>query len=199
MALVAVSFALTSINTLVLNEDTLLLWLDVYIPPLPDGNIYLDSDSLSPFLDIGVKIAGVTFSPDEQLLWFLVEAHSVHVSSLASLSMVRKVSLAKVGAWRWWDKIWWDETRVDPLLYLAAQRVYRDFPNEKVLVIINHARISSEARASITEFVKSVGGEIVRVGLAEYILAKLPPTALNRLLENKLIRTLEAEKPLYLR
>lgn len=195
MALVAASFALTSINTLVLNQDTLLLWLDVYIPCLPDGNIYLSSKDLSPFLDIGVKIAGVTFSPDEQLLWFLVEAHSVHVSSLTGLSMVQKVSLARAGAWNWWDRNWRDETRVDPLLGLVAQRVYRDFPDEKVLVIINLAWISSE----ITAFVKSVGGEIVRVGLAEYILAKLPPTALNRLLENKQIRTLEAEKPIILR
>ncbi|MDH5732256.1 MAG: hypothetical protein OEY88_00535 [Candidatus Bathyarchaeota archaeon] len=51
-------------------NDTLLLWLDVYIPPLPDGNIYLSSRGLTPVLNIGAKIAGVTFSPDKQLLWY---------------------------------------------------------------------------------------------------------------------------------
>jgi len=42
-------------------DDALLLWLDVYIPPLPDGNVYLSSSDFSPITDIGVKVAGVTF------------------------------------------------------------------------------------------------------------------------------------------
>jgi len=197
-AIVAVSFVVTSVNILVLNQDAVLLWLDVYIQRLPDGNFYLHSDSLYPFLDIGVKIAGVTFSPDNQLLWYLVEARSAHVSKLANLSMVRKVSLAKAGSWDWWDINWRDKTRIDPLLEQAAQRVYREFPNEKILVIINHARIDSQAREQLIAFVKSVGGEIMRVGLAEYISAKLPPTSLNQIFENRNIRTLEAEAPICL-
>jgi len=58
-------------------SDTPLIWLDVYIPPLPDGNIYLSSSDFSPILDLGAKIAGVTFSSDMQLLWYLVKARVV--------------------------------------------------------------------------------------------------------------------------
>ena len=188
-------------------NDTLLLWLDVNIPPLPDGNIYLSSSDLSPITDIGAKIAGVTFSPDKQLLWYLVETRPAQVSSLASLSMVRKISLAMIDAWDWWDKNWRNETPIDPLLNLTMQRVNRDFPSAKVPVVINYAKVernkTKESRreiiGEITAFAQSVGGEVVRTGIAEYIMANVPPTALSRLPENKHVRTLEADKPAYLR
>ena len=47
------------------SNDTLLIWLDVYIPPCLDGNVYLSSKDYSPITNIGAKIAGVTFSPDK--------------------------------------------------------------------------------------------------------------------------------------
>ena len=83
------------------SNDTLLVWLDVYIPPLPDGNVYLSSSDFSPVTDTGAKIAGVTFSPNRQLLWYLVEARAEQVSSLANLPIVQNVSLAMIGVWNW--------------------------------------------------------------------------------------------------
>lgn len=188
-------------------DDALLLWLDVYIPPLPDGNVYLSSSDFSPITDIGVKVAGVTFSPDKQLLWYLVEARATQVSSLVSLSMVRKVSLATIGVWDWWEKNWRSETPIDPLLNLTMQRVNRDFPYAKVPVVINYAKVEQnetkeskqEIIGEITALVRSVGGEIVRKGIAEYILAKVPSHQLNRFSENKHVRTLEANQPVCLR
>jgi hypothetical protein len=35
-----------------------------------------------------VKIAGVTFSPDRQRLWYLVEAQNAKVRDLAGLSII---------------------------------------------------------------------------------------------------------------
>jgi len=123
-------------------NDTLLLWLDVYIPPLADGNVYLSSCDLSPVLDIGAKIAGVTFSHDKQLLWYLVEVRAEQVSSLANLPIVQNVSLAMIGIWDWWDKPWRNITPINPLLNMTAQRVARDFANMSVPVVINYADVA---------------------------------------------------------
>jgi len=188
-------------------NDTLLLWLDVYIAPLPDGNVYLSSSDVSPITDVGARIAGVAFSPDKQLLWYLVETCNEEVSSLASLSIVRKASLASIDAWDWWDKSWRNETPVDPLLNLMMQRVDRNSLISKVPVVINYANVERndtkvdkrEIIGEITAFTESLDGEVVRTGLAEYIIADLPATALSSLSENDYIRTLEPSKPLYLR
>jgi len=199
----------TTLNKLDPN-DKLLLWLDVYKPPLPDGSMYLSSNDFSPITDTGAKIAGVTFSPDKQQFWYLIEANSASVSSLANLSMVQNVSLATVDIWGWWDKNWRRETPIEPLLNMTMQRVNNDFPDVKVPVIINYADIEqnetrkskighSEIISKITELVKSIDGEVVRIGIAEYILANVPPTALSRLVENKYVKSLETDRPACLR
>jgi len=195
----------TTLSNLAPN-DILLLWLDVYIPPLPDGNIYLSSSDISPLIDLGAKIAGVTFSPNMQLLWYLVEARAVQVSSLANLPMVRNVSLAMIGVWDWWDEPWWSVTPVDPLLDMAAQRVARNFANGRIPVVINYdvppdqaEKSKQEISGEISTLVESIGGEVVRIGLAEYVLAEVPPNELSRLFENEYVRTLEAVRPIYLR
>lgn len=188
-------------------NDTLLVWLDVYIPPLPDGNFYLCSTDLSQVIDIGAKIAGVTFSPDRKLLWYLVEVCAEDVFGLVNLPMVQNVSLAMIGVWDWWDKPWQDVISVDPLLGLTAQRVTRDFANTSVQVVINYADVflnqtekgKHQISGEISTHVKSVGGKVTRTGLAEYVLAEVPPNELNRLFENKYVRTLEALHPVYLR
>jgi hypothetical protein len=86
------------------SDDQLLLWLDVYVQPLADGNIYLHSSDLSLITDVGARIAGVTFSPNGQLFWYLVEARTEQVSSLANLPIVQKISLASTGVWDWWAR-----------------------------------------------------------------------------------------------
>jgi subtilisin family serine protease len=195
----------TTLSNLAPN-DILLLWLDVYIPPLPDGNIYLSSSDISPLIDLGAKIAGVTFSPNMQLLWYLVEARAVQVSSLANLPMVRNVSLAMIGVWDWWDEPWRGVTSVDPLLSMAAQRVARDFANASVHAVVNYdvapnqtGKSKQEISDEISALVESVSGKVVRTELAEYVLTEVPPNELSRLFENAYVRTLEALRPIYLR
>ena len=80
-------------------NDKLLIWLDIYKQPLPDGSVYLSSSDFSPITDIGAKIAGVTFSPDRQRLWYLVEAQDAQVPNLAGLPLVQNVSLEMIGVW----------------------------------------------------------------------------------------------------
>ena len=196
----------TPVSSLAPN-DTFLIWLDVYSPPLPDGNIYLSSSDIYPITDLGAKIAGVTFSPDEQLLWYLVEARAMQVSNLANLPTVRNVSIAMIGIWDWWDKPWRNVTPIDPLLNITAQRVARGFANASVRVVINYADVvlnrteksKQEISGEISALVKSVGGKVARIGLAEYVLAEVPPNELSRLFENEYVRTLEAVQPLYVR
>ena len=83
------------------------------------------------------------------------------------------------------------------------QRVSRDFPETKVPVVINYVNDEQEEpRESkqeivneITELVQLAGNEVVQVGIAEYIQIRSSPTALNQLLENRHVSTLEADKP----
>jgi hypothetical protein len=199
-------FAVLSVSLLSLSSficrfpnDTLLLWLDVYIPPLPDGNIYLDSDYLDGITNVGARIAGITFSPDDELLWYLVETHVTQITSLAHLSMVRKTSLAMKGPWKWWNKNWRDQTRIDPLLSMMAERVRKESPNSRVPVIIHSAGDGGGFAGEIKALVKSLHGEVVRIGLAGYVLAEMPPATLTRLLENRHVGTLEADRPISLR
>lgn len=168
-----VSDELRTIVSSLAPNDTLLIWLDVYVPPLPDGNIYLSSNDFSPITDVGAKIAGVTFSPDKKLLWYLVEARAVQVSSLANLPMVRSVSLAMIGVWDWWDKPWRSVTSIDPLLNMTAQRVARDFANAAVHAVVNYdvspnqtEKSKQEITGEISTLVESVSGKVVRTGLA---------------------------------
>ena len=176
-------------------NDMLLIWLDVYISPTPDGRICLSGKDLSPVTDLGAKIAGVTFSPDGQLVWYLVETRVEVVPALASLPMVQNSFLAKVGVWDA-PAIWWNTTKIDPLLSMIAERLV----DADLHVVINYAEENenkSDIVSEITTLVESVGGRSVRIGLAEYILAEVPANTLDQIVENNCITTLEAVKPIY--
>lgn len=151
---------------------------------------------MSLIIDLGGKIAGVTFSPDDQLLWYLVEMRAEKVSNLASLEMVQNVSLAKVGMWDF-STMWWKTTKIDPLVNMIAERVV----DAKVKVVINYEENKSKPGIvdEITTIVQSVGGEAMRIGLAEYILAKIPADMLDQVAKNEYVTTIEALRPISLR
>jgi len=181
------------------STDMHLFWLDVYKQPLPDGNIYMSSDELSPILDTGARIARITFSPAGKLLWFLVEANAQQLQDLSKLPIIQRVSFASNETWNWWLKDWRTETKLDPLLYMTADRINQDSLGTTVPALIRYGvggenSSRQEAISNITAFVGSLGSEVLRIGVANYILARVPCTLLPRLLENSLIKTLEADE-----
>jgi hypothetical protein len=180
------------------SNETLLVWLDVRIHLLPDGVVYLSERDITPVTVLGVKIAGVTYSPDKQSLWYLVEAHADVIPRLVDLPMVQNVSIVKASIWEYWDVAWWKTTKIDPLLLMMADRV----GNDTLQVFIyygeqNGSRLEIESK--IITLVKSVDGEILQVGLAEYILAEVPVCSLDQIAKNSYVKILEAAKPLYCR
>ena len=188
-------------------NDTILVWLDVFVFPSLDGRIYLHSSDLSKIVDVGARIAGVTFSPDKQSFWFLVETCPTGLSRLIDFPMVKNVSLAKLGAWGWWDKIWWQSTSVDPFLNMVADQLGKDFPNANLDVVLNYATSGPNQQegnrddivGGISKIITSVGGEVRQIGLSNYILSKLHPSALSTMLREPRVETLEAVRPVLLR
>jgi serine protease AprX len=179
------------------SNDTLLVWLDVYIPPTPDGLICVSGEYISPIIDLGAKIADWTFSPDRQLLWYLVEARAEVLPSLADLPMVQNWSLAKVGVWEYWNITWWSTTKIDPILRMMAERLV----DGKIEVIIYYTEENgnrSETATEITTLVESVGGKIVEIG-PDYVLAEVPANTLDQIIaKSSHVETLEAHKPVIL-
>jgi subtilisin family serine protease len=181
-----------------------LFWLDVYEQPLQDGNIYMSSSELSPILDTGAKISRIIYSPDGKLLWFLVEADAGQVQDLSKLPMVQAISLASNETWKWWLRDWRTETKIDPLLNMTVERIARDSPGIGVRTLIHYATSGEhlskqKAISSVATSVESLGGEVLRTGLADYVLAKVPGTILPRLFENRLITTLEGDDVVLIR
>jgi serine protease AprX len=190
-------------------NDTILLWLDLYVKPLQDRNIYLHSNDLLGITDIGAKIAGVTFSPDGQLLWFLIETRADSVPSLVSLPGVKNVSLASSGTWKWWDRSWRDATRIDPILNFTIQRVMENSPSTRIPIVINYkldeGNRTMKDKQKIVNDLKAIAcsaaGSVEDVGIpeyvgaAQYLVIKAQPTIINLLLNNTHVISLEAVRP----
>jgi len=177
------------------SNDTLLIWLDVYIQPTQDDIVVLSEKDISPVTDLGAEIADVIFSPDRSLLWYVVETRAEVVNNLVNLPIVQNVSLVKAGIWEYRDVMWRNVTKIDPIFKIVADRV----GDNKLQVYIYYGEQNesrSEIESNITTLVESIGGRVVRIGLAEYMLVEVPAHTLNQIAENKYVTTLEAPRPL---